>query len=253
MSPVEKETWDFLLFDDLVSLQCHKKCLPLVVLCISFQTSLFLPGLFFFVSLIKKKNIFFIFYAPSWFYPILVWSMWRKTTPCSNWCYILDLYIGTIMFSVAPLIFSVIPHVDSSLFSPTTDLMFSRSVFQAPHEEGVVLFGNAWVCVFAYFQCCYRSVSEGTAWHLYSWPCYLSHFEHCPNILWLAFYQNQNHKREVLHSWTFNFQWCIAGRGTCCWFLQLSSLLQSPLTRDLMLWVPPYIQMHIKGLCIILK
>lgn len=64
MSPVEKETQDF-LFDNLVSLQHHKKCLPSVVFCISFQTSLFLSSLFFFLfPWLKKKLSSFLFSIP---------------------------------------------------------------------------------------------------------------------------------------------------------------------------------------------
>lgn len=125
------------------------------------------------------------------------------------------------------LIFSVIPNVDSSFF-PLPLIWCSQGVFFKDHMKRVY---SLWKCLglcFCSFQCCYRSMSEGTAWHLYIWSCYLPHFEHCANILWLTVYQKQNHKREVLHSWTFSFQWCITVRATCCWLLQLSSSLQSP-------------------------
>lgn len=127
------------------------------------------------------------------------------------------------------LIFSVIPNVDSSFF-PLPLIWCSQGVFFKDHMKRVSFSLEMLGFVFLHsFQCCYRSMSEGTVWHLCSWSCYLSHLEHCPNILWLTFSQKQNHKREVFRSWTFYFQWCITVRATCCWFLQLSSFLQSPL------------------------
>lgn len=53
------------------------------------------------------------------------------------------------------------------IFSPATELMFSRSIFQRPHEQGVILF-KMLVSVFLHgFTCCHRSMLEGIAWHLY--------------------------------------------------------------------------------------
>lgn len=97
-----------------------------------FRLLFFSQVYFFFVSLIKNKFLssFFVFYTPSWFYPILVWSMWRKNTPYSAPCYILDLYFGTIMFSVTPLILSVIPHVDSSFFPCHWSECFSSTTWR---------------------------------------------------------------------------------------------------------------------------
>lgn len=147
MSPVEKETQNFLLFDDLVSLQHHMniKCLPSVVFCISFQFSHFLPSLFYYFlsPWSKKKLLSFLFFIPLHdSTPFLFEVCGEKQTPCSKWCYILDLYIGAIMFSVTPFIFSVIPN--SSFFFPCHWSDVSKECFSKATWRGC---SSLWKCL----------------------------------------------------------------------------------------------------------
>lgn len=113
------------------------------------------------------------------------------------------------------------------IFSPATELMFSRSIFQRPHE-GVILFENGCFCGFEWFlmqlqEYVRRNSTASIQLSLlplpfWAWPkCFVARFLSTPS------------QTRVLYSWAFFFQWCITLTATWYWFLQISSFQQSPI------------------------